>query len=70
MKNWSSEYYAHFEEPKIVVDKGIVKYRFVCKAYVPPLSIQISFLPSGSGIPALVSVAFATTTPPATSRPT
>lgn len=32
MDNWESDTYKHFKQPpEIVVEKGVVKYRFQCK---------------------------------------
>lgn len=33
-KHWVLKYYPHFRNPEIFTEKGIVKYRFVCKTYV------------------------------------
>jgi hypothetical protein len=33
-ENWTSHVYAHFNAPMIVKEKGVKKYRFICKRYV------------------------------------
>ncbi len=31
MEKWTSQYYEHFKmPPEIVIEKGIVKYKFAC----------------------------------------
>jgi hypothetical protein len=31
MKNWTSSCYNHFKTPLIIVEKGNVKYQFICR---------------------------------------
>ena len=33
-KQWCTDCYDHYLEPEIVVEKGVVKYRFTCRVYV------------------------------------
>jgi len=31
IKNWTSSCYRHFKTPVIVVERGVVKYQFICR---------------------------------------
>ncbi len=53
-KQWTSAHYAHFKTPEIFLDKGVVKYQFICKRCVhsamSPLDLRLTPLRSHPSI--------------------
>jgi hypothetical protein len=45
MKSWKSQVYSHFKSPPdIFIEKGVVKYRYICKSYVISYSIPFQLI--------------------------